>query len=296
MSAYSTVEHEEMASSPTEEGTSEGGASFTATVTLKTPWRKRLLLASDIVGNFSLYPQAPESGARAISASIKPFDAAVDQASGYIGMASYEYALVTIKYQLKAETGDFITESLEPAVEMMTLNHEGFRWSNKNRKWKKGDDVPPPTPILENEAPGRLCRMMEYKVTMMRMPSIPQAVVDYVDCVNDKTVTPKLLQGISFPAETLLYNPPTCSRKWNFSQWPYWEISYHFTYRASGWNKFWNNKLQDYDTMEHIDPVKPMTKKTIHTDLIDLTTYTPNWVPYKLYEAKSLEDLMVVTK
>jgi hypothetical protein len=61
-------------------------------------------------------------------------------------------------------------------------------------------------------------------------------------CVNSNAMTAKLC-GLSFPAETLLYQPPSMQRvistNGRNAQTDGWQISYRLSYRASGWNKFW---------------------------------------------------------
>ena len=72
--------------------------------------------------------------------------------------------------------------------------------------------------------------------------------------MNEATVSSYTL-GISFPAQTLLFNPPTCQRKVMMGPSPNltWTVTYRFTYKACGWNQFWNARGQKFDTLKAYD-------------------------------------------
>ena len=53
----------------------------------------------------------------------------------------------------------------------------------------------------------------------------------------------------TFPAETLLYNPPRLERDITTEGARAWRVTYRFTYRPEGWNKF---PRRGYDTMETV--------------------------------------------
>src|ERR1035437_9217207 len=121
---YTIYPHAEMPGSPRENASTDKGGGFTADVDLMVPWNYRNSVAADIVGNAQLYPRIPASRARAISASISPIEAATRQLTP--GMADYDYAKVSIKYKLQAETSDFCSESVEPSSEFITLPPDDF--------------------------------------------------------------------------------------------------------------------------------------------------------------------------
>ena len=354
MARYTQYEHYEMAGSPKEEASTEKGGGFSATVDLLVPWGIRTLVAADIVGNAQAYPRIWQpndpSAARAVNASVEPFTAATTQDSILSpGMASYQYAKLTIKYKLQAETSDFCTESVEPSAEFMTLPPQNFARGTdlqvcvdrakkldmddpsfpvsnlgygRFASGKNGDDtmvteehkhftytamgagaqtehfpdMPKPKTLADppdgqaqsqyvahstsgSEGPGRLYRKLDYTITFYRVCQLPwwhskgraMNLFDLIDCVNDRPIATKLM-GITFQPETLLFNPPTMRRRWNYTSFPYWELTYKFTYMPGltqkgeygGWNRYWNETIQDYDYLYTYD--------TLYADLSTSTT------------------------
>jgi hypothetical protein len=324
-SAYSaTITHWELPGSPKEDASTEKGGSFTANVDLLTPWAHRHALAAEIIGNAQLYPRLPESGARACSCSIKPFEAAIDSENPtlYPGSSSYELAQVSIKYKLEAETSDFVTESLEPTGEMMTLNptlfykaselvrcHEKIKTDldempDYNVDWMKqllqdnfsvtydehqeigvDEDVllprfvpgrglfrqyeafaEPATLTKEDQGPSRQCYGLLYTLTFHRVIILPQVLVDLnysmINCVNRDPLVTRLL-GITFPPETVLFLPPTARRRWNWTAYPYWELTYKLSWKREGWNLFWNPRF--YGDSVSTSPHSVSTASTVST-------------------------------
>ncbi|MGO8752874.1 MAG: hypothetical protein ACLQNE_43580 [Thermoguttaceae bacterium] len=230
----------EIDGSPVEVGTLDN---FRATVSLRCAWGDRYSLAAEQAA-FLLYPRLPGTLARCKSITIRPYTKC-QGADSYGG--TYEDALVVSEYvwdrrsPQQDQNGDLFSESLEPTAEHLTLDPSCFQWSDG-------------TPLDQNEAPGLLIRGLDYVLTHYNLSAIPAAALTLVGCVNEATVSSYTL-GISFPAQTLLFNPPTCQRKVMMGPSPNltWTVTYRFTYKACGWNQFWNARGQKFDTLKAYD-------------------------------------------
>jgi len=234
MSYYTTtVETEELAGSPQENWDENG---LTATVQLQCAWAERTTVAAETVGLNQLYPRIPTSKARAKSSACVPFGACSQAASGAVG---YEHAMVTVQYVAKdaPEGEDLISESLEPTAEFQTLDYRGFCWSSGSG-----------TPLEKDEAPGRLVRGLDYVHTRHRMTSVSPAVLSLVGYVNAGAMYAPTL-GLSFAAQTLLYNPPSLSKKYTTTGSDFTVGTFRFTFKPNGWNTFWRQATQAYEAM-----------------------------------------------
>jgi hypothetical protein len=148
---------------------------------------------------------------------------------------SCEYldALVTVAYSTEEE--DLLSESLEPTAEFITLDYKRFRWSGAD-----GD------PLLEGEAPGKLVRNLNLVRNIMKIVDIPVATLDLPGSVNHEDYVSALL-GLTFPAETLLFQPPAMSRTITTAGAKAWNLNLKFSYKPWGWNKYWRSKTETYE-------------------------------------------------
>jgi hypothetical protein len=276
-----TVPFSEMPGSPTEEWYYGG---FRATVKLICAWEHRNTLALEVLGNGGeYYPRLPMTMARARGVSIAPFDARIthDPLSGlvapYASFASCEAAVLTIQYDSTGPDGDeLITEALEPTAEFQSLGAEGFEWQSVvdelGFEWRGRE-------LRAEEAPGLLVRGLDYKVTLHKVLFIPTAVIDLVGCVNDSPIAARFL-GLTFPPETLLYNPPTTQRRITVETVEAWTLNYRFTFRPSGWNKFWRAETGKWERIYQA-----------YKDEND----QPQSKPYNSYKLGDLSQLLEVT-
>lgn len=227
---------DEIADSPREEWGEKG---LVATVHLKVPWDYRTLVVGDIVGNMQLYPRIPASMARAKTASVLPFQSGQQQMLGsYVDACDYEYADITIRYEAGGpESEELFSEELTPTAEFLTLDPKNFFWDAAKKK-----------PLKEGEAPGKLIRGLEYTVTQYKVLALPVAILTLPGTCNASAYMARIL-GLTFPAETLLYNPPKCTRKIssNATDPPSWTVAHSLLYKASTWNKFWNPATGSFD-------------------------------------------------
>jgi hypothetical protein len=181
-------------------------------------------LVADLLGNQRVWPHSGFSDLpRAKSATI------VDEPGVFAtdGQACvYEFSRVTVGYSSKVEV-DLVSESLEPTAEFQVLDYTRFRWTSKD-----GD------PILEGEAPGKITRSLALSRQLFKLTAIPNAVLDQIGNVNDAEYESTLL-GLTFPIETLLFQPPSMTRTITTAGSKGWNLNMRFHYKPEGWNKFW---------------------------------------------------------
>ena len=238
-------DYTELHGSPTETWDLFNGIS--AQRKLMCAWDDRYTLAAGLVG-LSTYVHHGSAVLLATGCTIAPFNA---KQLGTGNLAAYENAVLDIKYtvptleETEEESGIYVSESLEPAAEMMSLDHTGFKWKSS------GDALKP------DEAPGRMFSTLDYVVTRHRMASIPNWFLTLIGCINNDTVTAPLL-GLSFAARTLLFNPPTLQRQVNFDMTSMgWNATIRLTHQPNEWNRFWNKAMPkgsavgDYDEIQY---------------------------------------------
>ena len=240
-----TVDYEEVAGSPVEVYRDHG---FEAKRIVECVWSDRLTLAQELRGGrrqmgeaYTYVPpqQYPHYPAAVVSdVRIEPFGAA--QSSGDPNTIAYQLARLTVEYRVAefgtnpAEEETLITESLEPAAEFMTMPAEKLYW-----------DALAANPLVESEAPQRLVRMLEWVYTKHMMASLPNDVISLTGTVNDAAITSSRL-GLTFPVETLLYNPPRLERQITTEGVKAWKVTFRFTYRPGGWNAFARRGHEDF--------------------------------------------------
>ncbi len=219
----------EMDGSPTESASMEN---FRAVVTMRCAWEDRYSLANE-VSDQSIYQRAPDSGARARTVTIEPLTRTLGADDVSLGNL-YEEPKITSEYVGDKRTpqeadGALFSEELQPTAEHLTLPGKNFVWASSQKR------------LTDDEAPGILVRGLDYVLTHYGVTTIPAAALTLVGCVNNATVNAYFL-GLSFPAETLLFNPPTTTRRVILKPTPQlkWTLVYRFTYKPNGWNKFWD--------------------------------------------------------
>jgi hypothetical protein len=152
---------------------------------------------------------------------------------------AYEYAVLTAyyatpDYDIEPAPGEttYVSESLEPAAEFMTVSHEGLRWATDE------------TYLNSTEAPGQLIRMTDWVYTIHRSETIPDAYFTLPGYVNSAAVYSRQLNKW-FAAETLLCGNPSLSREITSYGVTAWTVTFRFTHRNMGtyavplgWNHF----------------------------------------------------------
>jgi len=205
---------------------------------LKCAWGDREQLAKELRGGVTLYgdriiyrkPAAYPNDAKIFPYEIRksPFGAKIQ---GSAEVAVYSYALLEVMYKQpdygidEANPNEvLISESLEASAEYLTLPNRQLYWD------QEAED-----PINSSEAPGLLIHTVDWVYTIHYMPYIFQDYLSYAGAVNQYDLYSYTL-GLTFPAETLLYNPPTMNRQITTDGVSCWELTCRFTYRYQGWN------------------------------------------------------------
>lgn len=231
-SGYAGTDPTEVDLSRTANYTPQGS---TASVQLRFPSAEVADALEDLLGLNNPWPYTTESPVDlyAVTASVKPEAHKATQDGE--GM-TYPFSVVTVNYSSLNVTGEvgaitLYDEQLAPTAEFVTLDPTDFQWSAS----------PGVDPLTDAEAPGKLIIGLDYILTMYNIATIPAHVLTHPGKVNSGSVSSTSL-GLSFAAETLLYNPPVVSRTVSIGGSNRYTIQYRFSYRAQTWNQYWRSK------------------------------------------------------
>ncbi len=240
-----TINYAENHGSPQNESLAESGRS--ATMILRCAWEDRWALMEEILLPFGWrYPHYPvpppgygDVRPIATSCGCKPF-LAKNEGEGQ--ECAYDTALITVQFQPsriteEEETYDIYAESIEPTAEFLTLDHSLFAWGSAN-----GDALKP------DEAPGRVERGLDYVYTRYRQATLPAKILTLPGSVNASAITSASL-GLTFAAETLLFNPPSIDRTMATDGSDGFTSVYRLSYKKPGWNVYWRSATQKYQAM-----------------------------------------------
>lgn len=224
---YSTVDCCEEHGTLTE---NHGLSDFSASVTLRCAWDDRHALMTDLLGNVWPYVTSWVKPAVCATCGSVPVPTTYEEDGQGI---DYIEALVTANYSTR-EAIDLITESIEPLVEFITLDHKRFRWGSKT-----GD------PLLEAEAPGRQMRSLNLVRSAKKVLAVPSSALTLPGYVNNTAYTSTIL-GLTFAIETLLFTPPSLSHTITTDGDPGWDMTVKLAYLPQTWNKFFRAKSGTY--------------------------------------------------
>ncbi|HQU46451.1 MAG TPA: hypothetical protein PK867_26830 [Pirellulales bacterium] len=234
--------------------------SYRAIVKLRCAWDDRYALAGE-VSPWALYQRIPGSFARCRTISIEP----LTQLAGLTDESNlwnvYEEAKITLEYVWDRKSpqqvnNELWSEEIQPTAEYLTQPGSNFVWGSNTSKT-----------IKDEEAPGILLRGLDYVLTHFNVPAIPAAALSLIGCVNNATLSALIMSGMSFGAETLLFNPPTISRRVVQGTKPQlnWTLVYRLTYKPQGWNKLWNANMTGGPGWDDIklksNPTGPVVKR-----------------------------------
>ena len=266
------------------ESWSDGNGS--ASVSLLVPWAQRYGVFDNILTELLEWPYAPGCGMYASDGTITPYGSTTQALADGYGY-QYEQAQLNINFKSGGDFGQpgggedpeaLYAETIEPNGEMVKLNPRD-RSDRQIFYWGRPGDVESllnvSDEVTDEEAPTRLIIGFDYVVKWTRLPSIPVAVLDVVDHVNDDTVTSGSL-GLTFPAETLLCNAPVISRTVTATgSGSFFSMDIRFSYRKNGWNRYWRAKSQDYVSMFSYDPDAMTQERYLNFPLTDLSDLLP---------------------
>lgn len=252
-----TVSWQELDGSPVE--TMSDGV-FQATRRLLVDWGDRLTLMQELLGRtfasgddtivMRAHRYPAFTAAWAQSVRISPFHSpAAHEGAGAQVINQYANgAVVEVGYSSSenedgqgAGPGDqggdpLVTESIQPASEVLMLPGRQVKWATSGSH------------LMDIEAPMKLVVSMVWVYQRHKMPSLPDALVDYAGTVNSTAVT-SLTLGKTFAAKTLLYEPAGFRRTIMPDEATAWEAELRMTHKPSGWQKFWDMANQRWDTL-----------------------------------------------
>ena len=231
MGIFSSIDCSEAAGTSVENGDVNSGVN--CQVVLQCAFADRWALINDILGTPRPWPKLTTGLVPyAVNASARPMN--IDYtADGQIAAYSGD-ALVTVSYS--TQIVDIAAESLEPSTDYQQINPLLFHWTNGNTGKS----------LSENESVPFLLRKLDIVRTRYRLTAIPTQYLTCLGKVNQATYTSAIL-GLSFPAETLLFQPQGASRSFTNLTVSGWTVGARFSYNPNGWNKFWNTENQAFE-------------------------------------------------
>jgi hypothetical protein len=258
-----SVNYEEFETSPTEQFGPQG---FQATRILRCAWADRLTLADELQGTFlvggvyttnlpHLYPHRGNVRCTGVP-NIAGHDDDNPQANGGdLKVAAYSYALLTVTYGNNAGTSggggsvELTDESITPFSEFTTIPPKGLFWGSTAG-----------TALDDDETIGKLFRGFNWQYTRSNVASVASEYATLIGCVNNAEITSTRL-GFTFPAETLLFQPPILNRKVNpDGVSSKWTIQTNLSFKPQGWNVFWRSATGTYVAIFNAGgQVKPYT-------------------------------------
>ena len=242
-----SVDHEEVASfrgrvgvSPVEKDLPDGH--FQAQRQIKCAWDDRGAMIAELgKDGGELYPHDKAKGARAISANTVGFGKA--DASG--SLISYPQALITVYYSTRApqifNNKYFIVETLVPHFETKSQSHYKFHWDSAGGRRLDPGEAP-------NKIMGRASYTLEFHGAL-QTPYYALSLAEYCNASAWATLT----MGFAFPTETLLLKTPVVRRTIKLGYLPRFLLIYEFLFKASGWNTFWREETNSYESIYHED-------------------------------------------
>lgn len=204
-----------------------------ASVVLRCAYEDRHLLVADVCGTRLPWPKGAAGAVpRALTAAIVPVETPSSTVATANGLIAYEEALVTVNFT--TEIKDVASESIEPTIEFLTLDHRNFAWGSGNGQ-----------PLTEEEAPGRLVRGINFVRTEYDQTLLPAELLSLIGSVNDAAVTGSIL-SLTFATETLLYAPPSITYKQDSTNTVKFEVVKKFTYNQNGWNAYYRGSSASF--------------------------------------------------
>lgn len=215
------VAYEEVGTS-SETYSDEGHLSCEAT--LRVAWGSRHAVANDILLNRRIWPKGDGGlSPKAAQITISP-DQSLGAASGQI--VDPAWALLRISYTTKVV--DVFSEELAPSAQFVTLDHRLFRWGN-------GTGMV----LREEEAPGYRVLSMQYvKTEFFAQAPLNPLLLSAPGQVHNAAFTPPKMGGLTFPTESLLFEPPTISAKYKSDGSVEYNVVKRWSVNYAGWNTF----------------------------------------------------------
>lgn len=220
---------------PTEESFDRASGVFQGTRRFRVKWADRAQFRFDVLGLGSLlslpdtFPGWPMAYAR--SCATQPEGSLIVSAAA--ATVAFEYAVATVQYAMQpgetkaSNERTLIEESMEPSAQVLQLPHQDLYWDNAQA-----------VPLEIEEAPYKICRYVDWNITLHGLDAVPATAITYMGCVNSVAVTSPTL-GLTFAVETLLYHGGFPSRIITTAAASYkWKLAHKFTAKDASWNLF----------------------------------------------------------
>lgn len=235
MAIYSTVACQEVPSSAHEE--CNGIAGLNVSVRLQCNWTDRFNLVNDLLGTPRSYPKITTGLVPfAISANIIDLPQQGYGTDSDQQICTFDQALVDVNYS--AAWLDDANEQLEPMMEAIPLDFNYFNW---------GTGAGAQNSLLEGEAPPLIFRSVNLVRTKRNISTIPTDVFAAIGCVNEFAYTSTILNGLVFPAGTLLFLPASAQRSFKALASLGFTLSLKFGFKPQGWNTYWRATTQAWE-------------------------------------------------
>lgn len=220
-------------------------------VQLRAKWSDRHGIMSNLLTAPLAWPYHSNGNVYAVSGGMQPMiESATKDGSGLV----YEFAILSVHFEtLTKSTGGnntdvtIFSESIDPTANFLTIPPDGFFWKGSGSQL---------TPLKQEEAPGKLEIGLDYGVTYYNLTFIPAAALTLIGSVNSAPVVSPSL-GLTFGAETLLYNPPKITRNITTQGNNRYTMACRFTYKQAGWNQFWRAETGGYSRIYYPDGTTP---------------------------------------
>lgn len=215
------------------------------TVTLRCDFEDRLLLADDLLLNRREWPLIFTAFTpKAMSCSIVPGDEWLGATTEGQFRAS-KTSLVTVNYGIPdtAETSNYdsVAESLEPVGEFSRLPAGNFRWTGQSGRL-----------VSTEEAPSFLNIKLRLVRRIYRLNELPPGSISSFGKVNIASYYSPLL-GLTFAAETLLYDAPQPDRTLSSTGDEGFNLTQNFIYNPNGWNKYFRPETNAWENIYHVN-------------------------------------------
>ncbi len=228
------IEYDHIPGSPMESGSWE---SFSAICNFRVAWENRIRFIQDMLGFISgstvyqAHRYIPEGTGVVYNVFARTADINPIIAQSPTAGITYKYANVTINYSTpdydQPPEGEivYVTESLEPAAEFITLNRDGLYFgTGANKVSLKDQNIEPPAKIE---------RMTDWVYTLHRLLTLPNEVLTLPGKINSVSAYSRSLNK-TWPAQTLLCGNPSLERQITSSGTTAWTVTFRFTYRNHG--------------------------------------------------------------
>jgi hypothetical protein len=182
----------------------------------------------------------------------------VDTLSTSFSVLQYKNCLIDVTYSTNGrKENTLFDERIIPAAEFTTQDYRNFRWGSTT-----GDL------LKEGEAPGKILRKCALSRTLYNVAAVPLIFLTGIGGVNNTAYT-SLSLGLTFAAETLLFEPGESSRSFTTLGTDGFTVSLNLEYNPNGWNKYWRAETQGYESQ-----------------------YIAGGAEYKSYEPLDLSDVL----